>query len=194
MVWRALMISSLVTLLVIAAAPPTVAPPLEALFAPLRWDTRVENVHRAFPGTSVDVRRLRGPERLLAVVTGAKTSALGDVMVTVEGDGKGRLHLIKYSFDDRRPGCKLGGIDPQKVPAHLDCAWRKGPTAMETLRRWERMVRKELGAPTSGPEQADDGVFLKWRRPGHDAFLSLTQGDDGLWEISLTAQRPYSGP
>jgi hypothetical protein len=177
-------------LLVLVAAPSAAAPPLEKVFAPLRWDTRVEDVRRAFPGTSVEVQRLRDPERLLAVVTGAKTSALSDVIVTVQGDGRGRLHSIRYSFDDRRPGCKLGGFDPYQVPAHLDCAWRRGPTALKTLKRWERIVRKELGPPTSGPQEAHGEISYTWRRPGHDVFLALTQGEDGLWEISLDAVLP----
>lgn len=185
------MVSSLATLL-IAAAPSTAAPPLEAVFAPLRWDTRVEDVHRAFPGASVEVQRYGDPERLLALVTGARTAVLGDVLVTAEGDGKGRLRLIRYSFDDRRPGCKLGGFDPQSVPAHRDCAWRKGPTASRTLKRWEGMVRKELGPPSSRLLEKDGGISFKWRRPGHDVFLSFDQGEDGLWEISLTAQLPDS--
>lgn len=187
------MLTSLLTSLLITAAPASAeAPPLEAVFAPLRWDTRVEEVHRAFPGTSVDVQRYGDPERLLAIVNDGRSSALGDVIVTVVGDRTGRLHSIQYSFDDRRPGCKLGGFDPERVPAKLDCAWRKGPFALRTLKRWERIVRRELGRPTSGPEETNGEIFLKWRRPGHDVFLSLTRGDDGLWEVSLTAQLPDS--
>jgi hypothetical protein len=62
----------------------------------------------AFPGASVEEQRLRDPERLLAVVTGAKTPALGDVMITLEANGKGRLHLIEYSYYDavRNAGSK----------------------------------------------------------------------------------------
>jgi hypothetical protein len=183
------MVSCLFSLLIVTA-PPVRTPPLEAVFAPLRWETRIEDLGATFAGASVEVQRLRDPERVLAVVTRAKVPALGDVMVTLEASREGRLHLIEYSFDDRRPECRLGGRDPQEVPVHLDCAWRHGPTALNTLKRWERIVRKELGPPSSRLQQTDGGVFLTWRRPTHEVFLHLARGDDGLWEISLGAQLP----
>jgi hypothetical protein len=65
---------------------------------------------------------------------------------------------------------------------------------LNAFKRWERIVRKELGAPTSAPRKIEGGIFMKWRRPTHDVFLSLAQGDDGLWEISLAAQLPDPTP
>lgn len=164
-------------------------PALESVFLPLKWSAEVEDLRDVFPGASIEVVRQHDPERTLALVADARTSALGDVGLVVEADARGRVHLIRYSSEDRRAECRLQGRAPEDVSAGVDCGWRRGRKALGTLDRWARLVRDVAGPPSTVEKPPNGEVHMKWQRRTHDIFLALARNEDGLWEISLTAVR-----
>jgi hypothetical protein len=144
----------------------------------------------AFPGAKVDVVRQKDPVRRLAIVSEARTHALGEVGVVVEGDDRGEVHLVHYTSEDRRPECRLGGRAPDHIPGSVDCGWRRGQRALATLRAWEERVRAQIGAPPGGKKESGGEIHMKWPRNGYDVFLSLARNEeDGLWAVTLSAIR-----
>jgi hypothetical protein len=165
------------------------APLIEA-FAPLRWSSRIEELRTVFPGATVQVVKQTDPERRLATASGAKTKTLGDVVVLLEVDLRETLRSIRYSSDDRRPECRLEGRGYETIPSDIDCGWRRGPRALATFRAWESRLRAQLGPPPEGVNKMPSGeITMKWPRKGYVVFLSLQQGEDGLWEVALDATR-----
>lgn len=170
-----------------AARPPP--PPLLDAFAPLTWATKVNELSAAFPGANVQVDHLDDPKRLMVRVSNASTGTLGDVSVVMEATRRGELYYITYGTRDRRPQCDLERGAAEKAPRREDCTWRGGPRAKAILAAWEKMIRKQLGPPSREPDDGSGNVFYKWQTPGYTVFVSLTQGDDGFWEVSLAASR-----
>jgi hypothetical protein len=169
------------------------APLIEA-FAPLRWSSRIEELRTTFPGATVELAEQDDPRRRLATVSGSRTKPLGDVIVLVVADPQGSVHGIRYSSDDRRPECRLEGRGSETIPSDLDCGWRRGPRTLATFRSWEKRLRAQLGAPPEGVKKLPSGeITMKWPQKGYEVFLSLQQGEDGLWEVALDATRSDGG-
>lgn len=179
-----------------AAAPGRATPPeaLPDVMAPLTWRTPVGGLGAAFPGSVVEVHELEHPRRTLAVVRGATSPVLGDVQVVAEATPGGELTLVGFTSEDRRAPCRLDGRSMEEVPAGVDCGWRRGQRALETLRAWEGALRKRLGPPSGTSDQPGGELERRWSRAGYELRLALSPGDDGAWSVALTAKMAEAGP